>query len=56
MKYEKFEFCKAKKCINLQSKNWIIKCLWLPKDCVFTAKEFHEWLNKNGFEIVKKEK
>ncbi len=48
-KYEKYEFCKDVGCTELDNgkcKNMIL--------CRYTAKEFHRWLSRNGFEIEKK--
>ena len=50
--YQKYEFCKAVKCDALFA-GADSKCFFLPEKCKFTAKEFHEWLNKNGFFITK---
>jgi len=46
--YEKHEFCLAMRCA------WLKKgeCQLQPGGCLF-AKEFHIWLKKNGFKIVK---
>ena len=51
IKYKKNEFCKDVGCIFFY-KN---KCIKNPPECCCkTAKEFHKWLKKNDFEIVKK--
>lgn len=48
--YQKHEFCKAVGCMGKSEKN---KCNVDPKRCIHTAKEFHHWLKKNGFKILK---
>ena len=49
-KYKKYEFCKNVKCFYHD--DHLNKCLGMS--CIKTAKEFHKWLKKNNFEIVKK--
>jgi hypothetical protein len=49
--YHKYEFCRAVGCIGNAPTN---KCNVDPGMCIHTAKEFHHWLNDNGFEIRKK--
>lgn len=62
--YKKREFCKAMDCDALElmeiakEKNLnveIVKRLHCKKTCPFTAWEFHDWLQENGFIIMKKE-
>ena len=57
--YKKYEFCKSVKCKALQ---WLDneyrieqKCVIesYAKECCHTAKEFHAWLKKHKFLIVK---
>lgn len=50
--YRKYEFCKDIACFELGENN---NCQETPDKCTKTAKEFHHWLNENGFEIVKKD-
>ena len=59
MEYEKYEFCKAVKCecfITESIKLHIEEaCIFsYPRDCIYTAKEFHKWLKENDFRIIKK--
>ena len=49
-KYGKYEFCKNMECKELKNDNI---CYKNPKDCIHTAKQFHEWLKENDFEIIK---
>lgn len=55
-KYKKYEFCKSKGCIGVQWDDGKLNCPILPEECLFTAKEFHHWLESEGFEIVEREK
>lgn len=55
MGYGKREYCKAKKCVVQE---WIEdgdqdakECC--KKGCCHSAYEFHNWLQKNGYKIVK---
>jgi hypothetical protein len=48
--YQDYEFCKDVKCRDwLKSAN----CCCPITDCNYSAKEFHIWLNNNGYKIVK---
>ena len=56
--YKKYEFCKAIKCMDysydyrdLSQKNKTC----LAYDCKYSAKRFHNWLQENGFIIIKRE-
>jgi len=48
-KYKKYEFCKAIKCPALKDN----LCLTDPEMCMYSAKEFHQWLKENNFKIIK---
>lgn len=48
--YQKHEFCKAVNCEDLSDNNF---CESNTTTCCHTAKEFHRWLQRNGFKIVK---
>jgi hypothetical protein len=53
--YQEYEFCRTVACENFNNG----KCDYQGKDlsmCNRTAKEFHHWLNKNGFRIIKGDK
>ena len=55
--YQKYEFCKAVDCRYHYPENVFEgeNCAATgKKECPYTAKEFHHWLNDSGFEIVKK--
>jgi hypothetical protein len=58
MEYKKYQFCKAVKCECLIPPSEI-NDIWEdcifdnPGDCIYTAKEFHQWLKTNGFVISK---
>lgn len=53
-KYQKREFCIAKKCIVLEEIELDPKAKERCKeDCEFTAWEFHDWLQEQGFSIIK---
>jgi len=45
--YEKNEFCKAMKCIFFDG-----NCKSKPV-CIYTARQFHHWLQDNNFSIIK---
>ena len=47
MEYKKREFCKAMKCAGLE---FTFLC---PQNCKYSAWEFHDWLQKNNFKIIK---
>ncbi len=49
IQYQKYEFCKSKNCSELEDNT----CKSSLKDCKFTAKDFHDWLIKNDFNILK---
>ena len=49
--YGKYEFCKDMRCIGLN--NNTKKCRAYDSYCQYTAKEFHHWINKKGYKIVK---
>mgnify|MGYP001472192644 CR=1 FL=1 len=55
-RYENKEFCKDMQCQMLHrssvDKNEFF-CERNTKGCVYTAKEFHHWLNENGFHLLK---
>jgi len=51
--YGKNEFCKALCCSWLHPINE--NCAEEGGECAFTAKEFHHWLMKNNFRIIKNE-
>jgi len=53
-KYKKYEFCKSVGCWELEKQDGVEFCRAGDEECSYTAKEFHHWLNRNGFEIVKK--
>ena len=46
--YKPGTYCKDKKCVRLSDKNKSVKC---ADAC--GAYDFHKWLKKNGFEIVR---
>lgn len=48
--YQKHEFCRAVNCEDLSDNNF---CESDTTTCCHTAKEFHSWLQRNGFKIVK---
>lgn len=48
--YEKYEFCKAVGCLAQDLEGG---CILSPSGCCYTAQEFHQWLQENGFKIVK---
>ena len=48
--YQKYEFCKAKPCSFLMSGG----CS--TTGCLYTAKEFYEWICANSFRIIKTNK
>lgn len=50
--YEKYEFCKAVRCIALVENQG---CIMKRFPCLKRAKEFHQWLKANNFRIVKEE-
>jgi hypothetical protein len=55
MKYKAYDFCKAVDCESLTVEGI---CFYKSKAahvCNRTAKEFHQWLKENGFEIFKVE-
>lgn len=47
VRYQNKEFCKSVRCSKLEGG----KCV--DTYCVKTAKEFHHWLNENGFCLLK---
>lgn len=49
--YQKYEFCKSYQCSMLDPDEG---CKVPSINCEYGAKEFHEWLKLNNFEIVKK--
>ena len=49
-RYEKYEYCKAVDCHGISNAS---RCCLKDGDCDRTAKEFHIWIEENGFEIVK---
>lgn len=49
--YEKYEFCKA---INCPLIEYFGKCC--IAGCLYTAKDFHQWLQDSGYKIVKETK
>jgi len=48
-KYKQYEYCKAVGCLGLNGS----ECT--SNGCFKTAKDFHTWLDKNGYDIRKKE-
>lgn len=50
--YQDYEFCKSIKC-----KDWLkgVNGCCPIADCNYSAKDLHEWLNSNGYKIVKHE-
>ena len=48
--YEKYEYCKA---VNCPAIEYGEKCC--ISGCIYTARQFHEWLKENNFKIVKEE-
>lgn len=54
-KYKNYEFCKAINCIHYYPTNRFEKenCSCV-NDCIYTAKDFHNWLIDNNFEIIKR--
>lgn len=50
--YHKHEFCRDVRCPGLAGD----KCNAPTAFCPLTAKQFHEWLRDNGFEIIKKDR
>lgn len=48
--YRKYEFCEDIDCIGMRHGKCSVKG---PNECICTAKDFHHWLNENGFKIVK---
>jgi len=55
MKYKKYEFCKSVGCWELEKQDGVEFCRAGDEDCSYTAKEFHHWIDANGFEITKKD-
>lgn len=47
--YQKHEFCSDIECLSFA----FGACQ--SAECIFSAKDFHHWLKKNGFKIVKGE-
>lgn len=49
--YQKGEFCKAKDCPGVikNDKGFCKSC------CYYTAYDFHDWLNKHGYQIIRKD-
>ena len=45
--YQNYDFCKDVNC-----RDWLKGCCTIT-DCNYSAKEFHMWLNNNGYKIVK---
>lgn len=54
-KYKDYEFCKAVECSELIKPYDKLDSKCNLSECVKTAKEFHGWLNINGYKIVKRE-
>jgi len=54
-KYKKHEFCITEGCAGMRSNidGVYDYCSYAPEHCLKTAKEFHKWLQANGFQIVK---
>ena len=60
--YGKCEFCDAMKCkyYRPESKDdgfahcYLSRNSYLSDECPFTAKQFHSWLKKNKFDIIRK--
>jgi hypothetical protein len=48
IKYKNKEFCKSINCTQLTKQD---ECK--IKGCIYSAKDFHHWLNKNNFCISK---
>jgi len=48
-RYQKKEFCIAMNCPRLMKRS--LKCK--TKSCIYSAKQFHHWLNENDFCIAK---
>jgi len=48
--YQKYEFCKAMNCSWFQYGTCTIK-----PGCSYSARQFHGWLNEEGFEIIKEQ-
>jgi len=48
--YQKYAFCESVRCCNYHNN----KCTTEPKHCVYTAKEFHKWLQKKEYKLIRK--
>ena len=52
--YQKYEFCHAVNCPSIRRAMVRDgKCKTPNALCIYSAKDFHKWLNENGFEIIK---
>ncbi|NDY73962.1 hypothetical protein [Desulfobacter hydrogenophilus] len=50
--YQRHEFCRVVGCPGLSDD----KCTAPGAFCLFTARQFHEWLQDNGYRIIKPSK
>lgn len=54
IEYRKYEYCKDINCEGLKSHlDESVYCSRSSEFCLKTAKEFHKWLKKNNFKLVK---
>ena len=57
MEYQKYEFCRAVKCQAIRDigRNGYhaYKCDTNGALCEYSAHKFHQWLNRNGYKIIK---
>ena len=53
--YQNYDFCKDVECSELIKPYDKLDSKCNLSECVKTAKEFHKWLNSNGYSIVKRE-
>lgn len=53
-KYGKYDFCKDVGCQMMVDNGSSFECPMSHDGCMYTARQFREWIDKNGFEIVKK--
>ena len=53
--YQNYDFCKDVECSELIKPYDKLDSKCNLSECVKTAKEFHKWLNSNGYKIVKRE-
>ena len=51
--YQNYDFCKDVECSELIKPYDKLDSKCNLSECVKTAKEFHKWLNSNGYRIVK---